>query len=198
MKTKVVLTRHGQTNFNAEHRLDGNSDTSLTKEGLEQADRLAEYLAEEDISAVYCSPLSRSRLTLEAINKFHKLPMNVVESFMEIDCGDCTGLTVSEIEKKYPELIKEWAKDTDPIFPGGENMRDVEARVMPSFLNLVKENEGKTFLIAGHGTVNLSIIGGLLQIPPAIRFKIKQSNCCINIIEFENDDFAIRNVNFTI
>ncbi len=195
MKTILFLTRHGQTEWNFEHKLDGQEDTQLTAKGIKQAQQLATHLKKEHIDAIICSPLSRSKKTAEMISDQVKAPIHEYKELIEIDCGKCTGRTKKEIKDIFPKLIKEWDEDTDPQFPNGENMQDVENRVVPIFKKIVEQFKGKTIVMVGHGTVNLAFIGQLLEIPPAVRFKISQSNCCINEIHFSNEDFSIKSIN---
>lgn len=188
MKVTLLIVRHGQTNFNLEHRMYGLNDTILTDKGIRQAEALGNFLSRYKINFVYSSPLSRAIKTAKSIIKYQvaDLIINSVDNFKEIDCGKCTGLTRSEVEVRFPELIKEWNKNTDPPFPDGENLQDVESRAIPIVENIVSKHSGKTVLISGHGSLNVAIIGYFLQIPPALCFKIRQDNCCVNILEFED------------
>jgi hypothetical protein len=188
MKTTLLIVRHGQTNLNAQHRMDGQADTSLTQIGLDQIEKLSLFLSKYKIDCIYSSPLSRSSKTAEAIIKRQNTPLSVnkINNFREIDCGDCTGLTHDEVIQKFPQLSMEWGKNTDPPFPNGESLRDVEARAIPIIEQILSVDAGKTILISGHGSLNVAIIGHYLQMPPAIRFKLRQDNCCLNILEFND------------
>ena len=188
MNTTLLIVRHGQTDLNAQHRMDGQADTSLTQIGLSQIEKLSLFLSKYKIDSVYSSPLSRSLKTAEAIIKRQNTPLIIkeIDNFREIDCGDCTSLTHNEVIQKFPQLSIEWGKNTDPPFPNGENLRDVEARAIPIIEQILSVDVGKTILISGHGSLNVAIIGHYLQMPPAIRFKLRQDNCCLNILEFNN------------
>ena len=188
MKTTLLIVRHGQTNLNAQHCRDGQADTSLTQIGLNQIEKLSLFLSKCKIDSVYSSPLSRSLKTAEAIIKRQNTPLSVnkINDFREIDCGNCTGLTHDEVIQKFPQLSIEWDKNTDPPFPNGESLQDVEARAIPIIEQILSVDAGKTILISGHGSLNVAIIGHYLQIPPAIRFKLRQDNCCLNILEFND------------
>lgn len=197
-KTRVIIVRHGQTEYNRDHKLDGQFDTKLTDLGRDQARVLAEFLANEEIDITYSSPLSRSVDTADAITAHHPgIPYVQVDAFREIDCGKCTSLTQAEVKDQFPDLVAEWPKNTDPPFPGGESLKDVEARAVPTFIDIVNKNVGKTVLIVGHGALNIAILGHYLSIPHGLRFKLKQSNCCVNEIEIDEDDFKIIRINYT-
>ncbi len=105
-------------------------------------------------------------------------------------------MTKEEVARKYPDIVKGWKANTDPVFPNGENMRMLEQRVIPKFKQVIKQ--GDNVLIVSHASVNQAIIGWLLRIPPSYRFKIKQNHCCINELECFNNscsDFKIISIN---
>lgn len=193
--TRLIIIRHGKTKYNEKHLLDGQIDTQLTSEGLEQIDKLNKYLLSFEIDEIYSSPLSRAMKTVEKLAKEKEMKVSIIEGFKEIDCGECSGLTKEEIISKFPNLPVEWKKNTDPPFPKGENLEDVENRAIPILLNILKKNIGKTVLISGHGSLNLALIGYFLKIPHGLRFKIKQSNCCVNELEIMEDDFRLIQLN---
>lgn len=186
--TRIIVVRHGQTISNSEHKFDGQQDTPLSLLGRKQIDELSKKLKTIKFDLIVSSPLSRARNTANAIAKGqnYEKSVDIEASFMEIDCGDCTGLSRREIEQKYSDLVNEWQLNTDPRFPGGENMEDVEKRAIKSFINIAENNKGKTILITGHGTLNRAIIGYLLQIPYGLRFNITQKNCAVNEIIYKD------------
>lgn len=121
-----------------------------------------------------------------------------MDALKEIDCGECTGLTKDEVAEKFPKLIKEWDKNTDPPFPSGESLRDVEKRAIPIINDLISKYAGETILVSGHGSLNVAIIGHFLQIPLAWRFKLRQDNCCVNILEFKDNQLVfVRGINIS-
>lgn len=196
--TRIIIVRHGQTISNSEHKFDGQQDTPLSPLGRKQIDELSKKLKTIKFDLIVSSPLSRARNTATAIAKGqnYKKSVDIEASFMEIDCGDCTGLSRREIEQKYSDLVNEWQLNTDPRFPGGENMEDVEKRAIKSFINIAENNKGKTILITGHGTLNRAIIGYLLHIPYGLRFNITQKNCAVNeIIYKDTNKFKIEVLN---
>lgn len=200
MNTTLLIVRHGQTTFNVKHRMDGQKDTALTKAGVRQAEKLSTFLSTYSIDRIYSSPLSRSVITAEAVAT-HQDKVSTIEKiddFREIDCGECTGLTRSEVAQTFPKLVEEWGKNTDPPFPNGESLRDVAARALPIVHRILSENAGKTILISGHGTLNAAIIGHYLHIPPAIRFTLRQDNCCLNVLEFNDKELVfVRGLNIS-
>ena len=199
--TRLLLVRHGQVEGNIKQVLIGQSESKLTKLGLKQADDLGKYLRYEDLEAVYSSTLSRAQVTANQIVKYQakKLVVNPRPELKEINCGRCLGLPKTRLDILFPNLSVDWARPTDPPFPGGECLKDVQRRSLPVIKSILAENQGKTILVVGHGILNRVIIGYYLQIPFGMRIGLKQDNCCINEIDFFSaDKFKIKHINFTI
>jgi len=195
MKTRLIIVRHGETDSNKEGRLDGQHETMLTTEGIKQANALSEKLSEEKIDVIVASPLKRAQDTANIIKRYHKIDIVTVPEFKEIDCGICTVMKRDDVIAKYPELYKGWMELTDPPFPKGESLRDVEKRVMPKLKEILEKNAGKTILLVGHGSLNICIIGYYLKIQHGLRFKIEQGNCCINELTIRENDFSVKKIN---
>ena len=103
---KLIIVRHGVTEWNKEGRLQGKKDIPLSKEGEEQADKLAKRLKDEKIDKIYASPLKRACKTAEIINKYHKLPINIEDGLREISYGIFDGISKEEREKDEEENSK--------------------------------------------------------------------------------------------
>lgn len=193
----IVLSRHGETVWDHQHRLSGLSSVRLSDRGVSQAKVLARFLkGNYSFDRFYSSTLERAVRTAEIISKIIGLPFETVSSFNDIDCGECTGLTGEEVLEKYPEIVKGWKANTDPKFPNGENMQLLEKKVVPAFKKVLKREE--RVLIVSHASTNQAIIGWLLRIPYSYRFKIKQSHCCVNEVWCKTSscvDFKILKIN---
>lgn len=196
-KTRLLIIRHGETDSNKAGKMDGQSETKLTEEGLRQAKALAELLKNEEINVAYSSPLNRAKETAKIALTYHAKINIVLEPLLkEIDCGTCTLLMRDDVIKKFPELVEGWKDLSDPAFPNGESLRDVQKRAMPFIKQIIKKHKGKTILISGHGTINRAIIGAFLEIPAGLCWKLDQSNCCLNEIVFKGDDFTVKKINY--
>lgn len=196
-KTRLLIIRHGETDSNKAGKLDGQSETKLTEEGIYQAKALAELLKNEKIDVVYSSPLNRAKETAKIVLGYqNNININLEPLLKEIDCGTCTLMMRDDVVKKFPKLVEEWNNLSDPVFPKGENLRDVQQRVMPFIRQIVKAYVGKTILISGHGTINRAILGAFLEIPAGLCWKLDQSNCCLNEIIFKDGDFIVKKINY--
>lgn len=117
---QLICVRHGQSQFNAEGRIQGQWNTPLSEFGLAQADAIAAALGKEPIDAVFSSPLDRALSTAKPTAAALGLEINLEPGLQEIHAGVFQGLLWSEIEDKYPEAAQLWrAYDADFVVPGG-------------------------------------------------------------------------------
>lgn len=118
---KLLLARHGETTWDHEKRLSGQSEVSLSSKGKEQAKILGIYIKEHyTIDMFFSSKLKRSIQTANITSKVIKKEFQQVKEFNDIDCGETTGMNRKELQENYPELLLEWEKDTDPLFQMGK------------------------------------------------------------------------------
>lgn len=149
----VIIIRHGQTTDNADKIFSGKRDVDLTESGIEEAEKIAEKLKNENISKAYHSGQLRSIHTLDIVLKGHSnVQIFEDERIRERDYGDLTGENKIEWEKKDPQNYALWHRSYDVPPPGGESIKDVEKRVS-SFLQeeMPKWNEKDIVLISAHG-----------------------------------------------
>ena len=101
-KTRIILVRHGETEWNVEQRFRGHHDIPLNETGIAQARALARRLAPEPVAAVYCSRLQRASHTAEIIAAPHDLTPIGEDSLANINYGDLEGLTLTEVSERFP------------------------------------------------------------------------------------------------
>lgn len=152
--TRVIAIRHGETDWNAGTRLQGQTDIALNGAGRWQAARLARALAHEDIAAVYASDLSRAHATAQALAGARGLPVRADAGLRERHFGCFEGLTFAEIETRWPQQAQRWRR-RDPDFgpEGGEALRDFYARSVASAERLARAHPGQTIALVAHGGV---------------------------------------------
>jgi len=184
---KIILVRHGKTVWNAEGRYQGKMDIPLNEEGKEQARRVGEALKEFPVKAVFSSPLSRCRDTAQEIAKHHGLEVQVKEGFKEIDHGEWEGMLASEVEEKYPELLKLWrTRPAEVKMPGGESLKDVYDRAVKAFEEVVSQFSPEDLIvIVGHDATNKVLMCHLLGVDLNKFWAFKQANCGITVLEYE-------------
>lgn len=196
--TKLILVRHGETEWNAEKKFQGHTDTQLSPEGLRQAAHLADSLAEEKIAAVYSSDLNRAFVTAEAVAKRHGLTVKGLSSLREIKFGDWEGLTYTAIHEKWPsQLSGLFTTPGEIVIPGGESFYELKKRATDTIDELVAKHEGETVVVVAHGGTIRTIFCGILDINLNHLWGIRQDNTAVNIIEYYDGRPLISLVNDT-
>jgi alpha-ribazole phosphatase len=189
--TRIHLIRHGQVEGHSQPRYNGQTDVALTDLGIEQYHRLKERLADAPISACYTSDLTRCVTGADIIcGQFGIDPVRRSE-LRELNIGVWEGLTWQEIQANWPE---EWqARLADLVnyrVPQGENLLDVQGRVMPVVREIVERHKGQEVLVVGHGGVNRIVLLNAIGATLAGMFNIEQNYGCHNIIDYYADGRA--------
>ena len=127
---EVLLVRHGETDDNAARRVQGQRDSQLNERGREQSRALAERLREENLQALYTSPLQRASATAQIVGDLLGLEAISDERLMEADAGDWSGRLIADVTADAPDDWQRW-RCADPTFrfPGGESVAEQAARV---------------------------------------------------------------------
>jgi len=198
MITRIILARHGETQWNKEGRYQGQIDTDLSDKGYEQAKLLGEALKNVHIDHIYASPLKRAYETAYAVAKLKSMEVQQIEGITEINHGKWEGMLAKEIAEEYGELVNQWhTNPRDVQMPDGENLYDVQSRAMETLKEIVANHHGETVLIVSHDATLKAIICGVLEIDLKNFWQIKQDNTCINVLEFVNDTCRIQLLNDT-
>ncbi|MCH5354100.1 MAG: histidine phosphatase family protein [Acutalibacter sp.] len=154
MVTTVYIVRHCESTGNVEHRFQGRFDAPITPKGEKQLELLSLRFRNVHLDAIFSSPLERARLTAQAVNRFHDLPIQLVDDLLELDVGEMENLHLDEIGGKFPLVAKNWDETPDLCeFPGGETMAQAYERVNAALDDIIAKNPGKTILLATHGGV---------------------------------------------
>ncbi len=149
---RLILVRHGETDWNVQARYQGHTDVPLNGTGRAQATALGQRLAREKIDVLYASDLQRARSTAEAIASRHGLPVRSDPRLRELDWGDWGGLTHGEIEARAPRELAAWMADLmGAAPPGGESLATLAARVQGMLADIVSHHQGQTVLLVAHG-----------------------------------------------
>ncbi len=154
---KLVLVRHGQSQWNLENRFTGWIDVPITPLGAEEAHSAGKALRGMKFSAAFTSALARAQQTLDILLEEiggPDIPIFKDAALNERHYGNLQGLNKAETAKKYgDDQVHIWRRSYDVRPPGGESLKDTAARVLPYFhakiLPLLKE--GKNILVCAHG-----------------------------------------------
>jgi alpha-ribazole phosphatase len=165
--TRLLLVRHGLTDWNAAQRFQGQHDVPLNATGQQQAAALAERLAGEPLQALVASDLQRARATAAAIAARHTCPMLFEPRLREISFGAWEGLTYAEIAATHPEVLAAWEKNIlENAPPGGETLAQLAGRVQAVLDDLLVAHAGETLLLVAHGGTLQVLICLALGLPP--------------------------------
>ncbi len=154
--THINLIRHGETDWNVEHRYQGSTDIPLNDLGRKQVKWLADSMRDESWDVIYSSPSMRAFDTARAVAAAIGIEEDAIirdRRLMERGYGEAEGLTLPEREAKWPE--GEW--------PGLESWEEVAERTMKTLHSAVQDNPGKRILIICHGGVINAILATLSE-----------------------------------
>ena len=123
MVTKVYFIRHAQAMGNVSGRYQGRSDAEVTEEGMRQLEALSEAFKEIPFDIIYASPLSRTRMTAEAVNKYAGKKIILDEGLLEFNGGKWEGKKWDDIAVEFPDELDKWNNRLDLLTaPGGESV----------------------------------------------------------------------------
>jgi broad specificity phosphatase PhoE len=165
----IYLTRHGETQWNTEKRLQGSRDSDLTEKGIRNAIALGERLKNIDFNAIYSSPLERAYQTARHIKSDKEVPIHTLDNLKEIHFGDWEGKTQEEIENiddYKEEFINFWEKphiyNHNPH--NGECLTAFKQRVEQALSKISSDNQDGNILIVAHGVVIKAILSLTMNI----------------------------------
>jgi probable phosphoglycerate mutase len=203
--TRIVLIRHGQTEWNRVERFRGRADVPLNEAGLAQAEATGQRVA-ADVSpsggwqpaAVYASPLSRAVKTAEAIARRLGLAVQIHAGIADIDYGQWQGLSPDEAKERWPEIHHAWfnAPQTARI-PGGETLDEIRVRAMGAVSEIAAHHAGQTVAVVSHTVVNRVILLAILGLGNDRFWRLRQDTCAINVFEADGGDFTLVSLNDT-
>jgi broad specificity phosphatase PhoE len=172
----IYFVRHGQTEWNATARMQGQKNSDLDDTGRRQAEDHGRLLARVGVDALYVSPLDRARQTLEIVRRFIPLDARFDERIMEWDCGLWSGQLRAEIRSRW---AKEWAAlQADPYHyrgPGCENYPDMIARSRP-FVEGLLASDARRIAVISHGMIGRVMVGILMGYDEGEMIAFKQPN----------------------
>ena len=194
----IYIVRHGETIWNAEGRIQGHTDVELTGRGKEQARATAGRLAGIHFDVAYSSDMSRTRDTAVIILGERETPLHSVPELREYNKGVFEGLTPEEYRQRYPDLFQaSLVNDPDFAPPGGETIRQCQAR-LSCFTGMLKDKHlEEDVLIVGHGGSLRSGIVSLLGLPLEANWKFVMHNCALSVIRSYPDNAVMHLYNDT-
>ena len=183
MTKKIILVRHGETDWNKELRIQGgSSNVALNDVGRQQAENLALRLSKSKIREIYSSPLSRALDTAKIIASYHKIEVVVEPSLREIEAGALEGVTTKELGRRFSDiLIKDGLLGR---VSGGESLTELQERNWKIIQNLSQRYTAGNMVVVSHYFAILSIICSVLKLPLSQIGRFKLGTGSISIINF--------------
>ena len=189
MPQKIIIVRHGETNYNIERRLQGWMDIPLNKEGLKQADKVAERLKEVLVTSIYTSDLKRANSTAKKISKKLGIKPSMRHELREDNLGVLEGWKW-EVEV---DVVKErlWKERDDTVISGDLHWRGHGGERVKKFLDEIEEKhpKGSIIIVSHGGTINrIMEIYGLKD--PKSEY-INYGNTSVTILEKSGSGYKI-------
>lgn len=195
---KLLLTRHGQTDWNIAGRYQGQSDIPLNQTGWSQAEGLAKRLSTETIHAIYSSDLSRAKDTAQAIAKFHQIEIQTDSRWRELSFGDWEGMNYKEMSAHSPDIFSKWMIDPQHIStPNGETLYELSERVKSTFDEIKNKHNDQTVLVVSHSGTLQALLVTLLSVDLNRYWQFKISQASLSELNVFQDSVTLNLLNDT-
>ncbi len=184
---RLLLIRHGETEWNRQSRFQGQIDVPLNDNGREQARRAGEFLKDVRIDFAVSSSMLRPKETAELILKHHpQVELKLEDGMREISHGLWEGKFESEIEQAFPGMLLQWKQSPETVqMPEGENLQQVWERAIASWRAIVESSApGTTGIVVGHDAINKAILCHLFDLSPESFWCFKQGNGAVTVIDY--------------
>jgi broad specificity phosphatase PhoE len=182
--TRLIIVRHGRTEWNRVERFRGRADIGLDGVGLKQAEAAAKQIEEWPISAIYSSPLRRALTTAEIIAGPLGLDVRLVPGIVDIDYGEWQGLSTEDAVARNGHLYSQWIESPHKVkFPGGESFAEVRERAASAVDGLIQQHPKETVVLVSHKVICQILILSLLGLDSSHFWQIAQDVCAMNLFE---------------
>jgi probable phosphoglycerate mutase len=186
--TRLLLVRHGVTEYSVAKRFAGRSDLELTEAGWEQASRAAGRIVElGPVDALVSSPLRRTRQSAQQIADRLRLPVLIEDGMIETDFGDWDGFTYDEVRQRWPAELQQWLADPAVAPPSGESFETVTRRVRRARDRILAQHTGKTVVVVSHVSPIKILVRLALDAPASALYRMFLSPASICVIDYYAD-----------
>lgn len=193
----LILVRHGETDWNAQRRYQGQSDVPLSELGKRQAELVAERLARLKIDAVYASDLKRALETARVVAEKSGLEVLPEPRLRELKFGVLEGLTFDEAQEQYPEMIAAWLNDFNRPPDGAETIDLFNARCVSLLDELKGKHDEQVVLLVAHGGSLSEILRVVLGLSREKRWYLEMGNASLTEVLVAEKYVALKRLNDT-
>jgi broad specificity phosphatase PhoE len=200
---RLVLVRHGETEWNRQRRVQGLSNLALNKTGMKQAEALARALSREKVNAIYSSPLRRAEETARAIGRFHGVRVEIMDGLKELDVGAVDGMTYEDMKLHHGEFFARWMTDfTSVRLPGGGFIPELRDQCCTAIRDIVSrerkgDNDDSSVVVVTHFFPILCIICDCMGLDLSYCRRLKVDLASVSVIEFKADRTVLVSLNDT-
>ena len=194
---RLILVRHGETEWNAQRRYQGQANVPLSALGRRQAELVAERLAGQEIEAVYASDLSRAWETARTIVGDSGLEIFPEPRLRELGFGILEGLTFDEAQEKYSQMINAWLEDFHNTPQDGEAIDDFHARVVSLLEDLKAKHDNQVVLLVAHGGPLSELLRIILELSPEKRWYLELENASLSEVMISDAFISLKRLNDT-
>ena len=192
---RLLIARHGETDWNREGRWQGFSDQPLNPLGRRQARALAGRLQGAGVAALYSSDLARAEETAAAVAAVTGLAVEIDRRLREIDVGAWSGLSREQVRARDPEAYAAWERGELERYPDGESFTQLRRRTAEAFTEIGARHPDEVVAVVCHGGSIRTITAELLQMPEGGHRLLRTGpNCSISL--FERDNGRMRLVHY--
>ena len=182
--TRLILVRHGRTEWNRVERFRGRSDIKLDDVGIKQAKAAATRISDWQVSAFYSSPLNRAAATSKILARPFCLEVKLLPAIIDIDYGKWQSLSPEEAAANDGDLYAKWMESPHKVkFPAGESLTEVRKRAASAMDSLITQHPKETIVLVSHKVVCQILILSFLGLDNSHFWQITQDVCAINVFE---------------
>lgn len=186
---RLLLVRHGETEWNRQTRFQGQIDVPLNDNGRQQAQKAGEFLQNVEIDFAVSSTMARPKETAEIILQHHpSIYLELQEGLREISHGLWEGKLETEIEAEFPGELERWRTiPADVQMPEGENLQQVWERSTATWRAIVQsaiENQRQTGLVVAHDATNKTLLCHILGLSADNFWNFRQGNGAVSVIDY--------------
>lgn len=194
---KLYIVRHGATELNGTDIFRGRRDIPLSDKGKKESAQIAEYFSGKTIKRIIASPLTRAQETAAVISEATGAPIDTRDEFIDMHFSGWEGLTVDEVQKRFPVQLEAWTKWPQKFrIRGGENLTNVRRRVVQG-LQRIEEEDGGDIVVVTHRVICKLIVLHFLSMPNQLFWKIQCDSGSVTVIERRENDITLVVLNET-
>jgi probable phosphoglycerate mutase len=190
--TRLILVRHGETEWNVAGRAMGQLDSPLTALGQFQAQRLAERCAVTPFDALYSSDLGRARATAQVIADQCTREVVLDARLRERNMGIFQGLTGAEMESRFPDERATYRRVGSPyVIPSGESAEQTIDRALQCLDEIAGRHVGETLVVVTHGGILMGLFESVLGLPFGSASRYLRLNAAWNVFSRDSDKWVL-------